>query len=102
MFLYLCDNIGTMEEGSNSVSNGQVDPDEQLLDDDDVYILIGWLCIIAEDMSMHMREPIRDNKLSGPEWIREIVYGHSDRCYEAFRMERHVFLNLCELMRAKG
>ncbi|XP_030445514.2 uncharacterized protein LOC115668158 [Syzygium oleosum] len=91
-----------MEGGSNSVSNGQVDPDEQLLDDDDVYILIGWSCIIAEDMSMHMREPIRDSKLSGPEWIREIVYEHSDRFYEAFRMERHVFLNLCELMRAKG
>ncbi|XP_056177353.1 malate dehydrogenase, cytoplasmic-like [Syzygium oleosum] len=40
IFLYLCDDIGTMEERSNSVSNGQVDLDEQFLDNDDFHILI--------------------------------------------------------------
>lgn len=104
-----------MEGGSsNSVSIEQVEPTEQFLDDndlepveqflddDDLDILIAWLCIVMVDMSMHMEEPIRDSKLSGPEWIREIVYGHSDRIYEAFKMERHVFLNLCDLMRTRG
>ncbi|XP_030462769.2 uncharacterized protein LOC115682628 [Syzygium oleosum] len=57
---------------------------------------------VSLNMSMHTREPIRDSKLSGPEWIREILYGHSDRVYEAFRMEMHVFLNLCDLMKARG
>jgi len=90
-----------MEGGSNSVSNEQVQPVEQFLDDD-INILVAWFCLAAMDTSLHTREPIRDSQLSGAEWIREIVHGHSDRIYEAFRMERHVFLNLCDLMRVRG
>ncbi|XP_056165612.1 uncharacterized protein LOC130137706 [Syzygium oleosum] len=91
-----------MEGGTNSVSNGEIAPVEKYLDKFDNDMIIAWLCTFSMDMFVHMREPIRDSKLSGPEWVREIVYGHSDRIYEAFRMERHVFLNLCDLMRARG
>ncbi|XP_056159720.1 uncharacterized protein LOC115667555 [Syzygium oleosum] len=91
-----------MKGGTNSVSNGEVAPVEQYLDEFDIDLIIGWLCTFSMDTFVHLREPIRDSKLSGPEWVREIVYGHSDRIYEAFRMERHVFLNLCDLMRARG
>jgi len=45
------------------------------------------MCIVAVDMCMHIKEPIRDSKLLRPEWIREIVYGHSNRIYEAFKMK---------------
>ncbi|KAL3747615.1 hypothetical protein ACJRO7_016420 [Eucalyptus globulus] len=90
-----------MEGGSNSVSNEQVQPVEQF-SGDDINILVAWLCLAAMETSLHTREPIRDSQLSGEEWIREIVHGHSDRIYEAFRMERHVFLNLCDLMRVRG
>jgi len=72
------------------------------LDDGNLDLLIGWLCLVAMDMSVHTKEPIRDSNLSGPEWMRELICGHSDRIYEAFRMERHVFLNLCDLMRIRG
>ncbi|KAL3729019.1 hypothetical protein ACJRO7_033591, partial [Eucalyptus globulus] len=75
---------------------------QQCLDEDDLSILLAWLCTVALDASVHTREPIRDSKLLGSEWIREIISGHSDRIYEAFRMERHVFLNLCDLMRVRG
>ncbi|XP_056164068.1 uncharacterized protein LOC130137309 [Syzygium oleosum] len=91
-----------MEGGQNSVSSGQVAQVKQVLDDIDIDVMIVWLNILELDMSVHTKEPIRDSKLSGPEWVREIIYGHSDRIYEAFRMERHVFLNLCGLMSARG
>lgn len=68
----------------------------------DLDILMAWLATVAVDMSMHTREPIRDSSLSGAQWIREVLHGHSDRVYEAFRMEIHVFLNLCGLMKEKG
>ncbi|KAL3720411.1 hypothetical protein ACJRO7_005259 [Eucalyptus globulus] len=91
-----------MEDGSNSISNEQVQSVDQILDDGNLDLLIGWLCLVAMDMSVHTKEPIRDRNLSGPEWMRELICGHSDRIYEAFRMERHVFLNLCDLMRIRG
>ena len=45
------------------------------------------------DMSIHMREPIRDSILSGPEWVREVLYGYLNRVYKVFRMERHIWPN---------
>ncbi|XP_048140961.1 uncharacterized protein LOC115743413 isoform X2 [Rhodamnia argentea] len=93
---------GNMEGDESGVYNCRVTPVEQDFDDFHLDILIAWLCIVMLDMSMHTREPIRDNVLSGPEWVREVLYGHPRRVYEAFRMERHVFLNLCDLMKARG
>ncbi|XP_042497659.1 uncharacterized protein LOC122076427 [Macadamia integrifolia] len=34
--------------------------------------------------------------------VHEILNGHADRCYQEFRMERHVFENLCRLMVHRG
>ncbi|XP_030444318.2 uncharacterized protein LOC115666804 [Syzygium oleosum] len=91
-----------VESSSNNGPIASVEPIEQVFDDFELNILKAWMCTVSVNMSMHTREPIRDSKLSGPEWIREILYGHSDRIYETFRMERHVFLNLCDLMKARG
>lgn len=100
-----CDGIGTMEGNGSSMNNGQVTSAQSVqeeFDDFDIDIVIAWLCLVVMDMSMHTREPIRDSILSGPEWVKEVLCGHSDRVYEAFRMERHVFLNLCGLMIERG
>lgn len=100
--------IGNMEDGQSSENNSQVASVEsvELVEYDftelDFEILIAWWFIATIDMSMRTREPIRDSILSGPEWMREILYGHSDRVYEAFRMQRHVFINLCDLLKARG
>ncbi|XP_056164296.1 uncharacterized protein LOC130137373 [Syzygium oleosum] len=51
---------------------------------------------------MHRTERIRNSVLTGPEWVSELLHGHSDRVYEAFRMERHVFLNLYGLLKSRG
>lgn len=94
-----------MDDGESSMSNEQVASVESIgqdFDDFDLDILLAWLATVAVDMSMHTKEPIRDSSLSGAQWIREVLHGHSDRVYEAFRMERHVFLNLCGLMKEKG
>lgn len=78
MLLYLCDDIGTMEDGSNNISNEQVQSVDPILDDGNLDLLIGWLCLVAMDMSVHTKEPIRDSNLSGPEWMRELICGHSE------------------------
>ncbi|XP_043725744.1 protein ALP1-like [Telopea speciosissima] len=60
------------------------------------------LLMYAQESSLHTREPIRDSALTGPERVCEVLEGHVDRCYEQYKMERHVFFNLCTLMREQG
>lgn len=102
LLTYFICGIGNMEGFESIDQVSAVESVEVYLDEEDIDILIAWLCITAMDMSMYTREPIRDSQLSGPEWMRELLHGHVDRIYEAFRMEKHVFGNLCRLMRSRG
>ena len=45
-----------------------------------------------------IREPCTDGSLPGAQWVNEILVGNSNRIFNIFRMERHVFINLCNLM----
>ncbi|KAL3734424.1 hypothetical protein ACJRO7_023731 [Eucalyptus globulus] len=92
-----------MEGDESSMCSDQVvtgESVEPIFDDFDIDIMIAWLNMVVVDMSLHSRE--LDIILSGPEWMMEVLQGHSYRIYESFRMERHVFLNLCDLMKARG
>ncbi|XP_048137325.1 uncharacterized protein LOC125315661 [Rhodamnia argentea] len=75
---------------------------DQDFDEDDYFLPTAWLYLTELHRSMHTRELVRDKILSGPNWMREVLHGHSDRAFKAFSMERHVFLNLCGLPKAKG
>ena len=37
----------------------------------------------------------RTNEQTGHPWVQEILEGHPIRCYEMFRMEKHVFYQFC-------
>ncbi|XP_056173704.1 uncharacterized protein LOC130139873 isoform X2 [Syzygium oleosum] len=97
-----------MEGGQSNWSNDQVASSETIVsgeqdfDEDELKMLLAWLCTAWLHRSMHMTERIRDNVLTGPQWVSELLHGHSDRVYEAFRMEGHVFLNLCGLLKSRG
>ncbi|XP_048138571.1 uncharacterized protein LOC115743588 [Rhodamnia argentea] len=94
--------IGNMEGVIAIASVGENEPSWEDFGDDYYHILMAWLCLGKLHKDMRTREPIRDSAFSGAQWIREIIHGHSDRVCEAFRMERHVFLNLCGLFTARG
>lgn len=53
-----------MEDESNSVSNGEVAAVEWYLNETDIDIIIAWLTLFISNISLHMKEPIRDSKLS--------------------------------------
>ncbi|KAI9116196.1 hypothetical protein K1719_013126 [Acacia pycnantha] len=73
--------------------------DDESIDDD---LAISNFFLIISNNSLHTKEPIRDSRLTGVEWVVELRFGHSDRIYEAFRMERFVFNKLCTLLIQKG
>nr|KYP47354.1 hypothetical protein KK1_031037 [Cajanus cajan] len=41
------------------------------------------------------KEPCRSSDQTGHSWVQDILQGHPIRCYEMFRMEKHVFNQLC-------
>ena len=41
------------------------------------------------------RTPCNTSSLTGPEYVKELLNGHTDRIYDSFRMDKHVFLRLC-------
>ncbi|XP_042479911.1 uncharacterized protein LOC122060877 [Macadamia integrifolia] len=73
-------------------------------DDDGEELILATLLIVQYHYSsdLYTREPRRDSAFTGAAWVHEVLHGHANRCYEEFGMERHVFLNLCLLMRHRG
>ncbi|XP_042488303.1 uncharacterized protein LOC122068492 [Macadamia integrifolia] len=73
-------------------------------DDDVEELILATLLIVQYHYSsdLYTREPRRDSAFTGATWVHEVLHGHANRCYEEFGMERHVFLNLCLLMRHRG
>ncbi|XP_057426609.1 uncharacterized protein LOC130720044 [Lotus japonicus] len=41
------------------------------------------------------KEPCSDGDQTGHSWVRKILQGHPIRCYQMFRMEKHIFHQLC-------
>ncbi|XP_026399247.1 uncharacterized protein LOC113295110 [Papaver somniferum] len=42
-----------------------------------------------------------DSILSGASHVDEVLNGHDARCQDSFRMEKHVFLRLCDMLKEK-
>ena len=45
-----------------------------------------------------IKNPCRTSTLTGHQWVQEILHGHHVRCYEQFRMKKHVFQQLCHAL----
>ncbi|XP_028783182.1 uncharacterized protein LOC114739297 isoform X2 [Neltuma alba] len=39
---------------------------------------------------------------NGAKFVDEVLNGHNQRCMENFRMDKHVFYKLCDILQAKG
>lgn len=42
-----------------------------------------------------VKTPCMDSYQTGNRWIMELLRGHASRCYRMFRMEKDVFIRLC-------
>ncbi|KAK3193602.1 hypothetical protein Dsin_024912 [Dipteronia sinensis] len=49
-----------------------------------------------------IKEPCRNSPRTGWMFIMEILNGNNRRCQEQFRMEKHVFVKLCDRLRSYG
>ncbi|KAK9270065.1 hypothetical protein L1049_025638 [Liquidambar formosana] len=49
-----------------------------------------------------IKEPCRNSPHTGWKFMMEILGGHEKRCHEMFRMEKHVFRELCDTLKGYG
>ncbi|XP_024641527.2 uncharacterized protein [Medicago truncatula] len=75
----------------------QLEHNTQEEEDDDTfeesYILAA---LLGEYATKYLcKEPCRTSELTGHAWVQEILQGNPTRCYEMFRMEKHIFHKLC-------
>ncbi|XP_043717675.1 uncharacterized protein LOC122665585 [Telopea speciosissima] len=67
--------------------------------DDDILMI----CELQRQIDHYrIREPLMDSRYTASIKVAEILNGHSNLCYEHFRMERHIFLNLRDKMVRNG
>lgn len=48
------------------------------------------------------RQAIRDKGEPGYEFVNKVMCGHEERCYDLFRMEKHVFRGLCNALKIRN
>uniref|UniRef100_A0A9I9EMA0 Nuclease HARBI1 n=1 Tax=Cucumis melo TaxID=3656 RepID=A0A9I9EMA0_CUCME len=48
------------------------------------------------------REPSHNLVSNGAKFVDEVLNGQNERCLEHFRMDKHVFYKLCDILQAKG
>ena len=42
------------------------------------------------------KTPQRTSMLSGAQFVRDMIEGHPQTCYELFQMDKETFMNLCD------
>lgn len=67
----------------------------------DVLVVAGIAACVDYFLRYIYKEPCRNSSYIGHMWVMDILNGLGNRCYEQFRMEKHVFQNLCSLFRDK-
>lgn len=68
--------------------------------DDEFHELVALGCVVSVSQWLKYidKEPCRTSAHTGYKWVMEVLNGHDKRCYEQFRMEKHVFRELLETL----
>ena len=80
-------------ESTDSSSTDSSDLDDELGD-----MLIVSL-ILEYERSFVSKIPCRTSMLTGKMYTLEFLAGHEARCYDSFRMEKHIFINFCNTLK---
>eukprot|EP00268_Persea_americana_P010511 TRINITY_DN14278_c0_g1_i3.p1 TRINITY_DN14278_c0_g1~~TRINITY_DN14278_c0_g1_i3.p1 ORF type:complete len:122 (+),score=4.78 TRINITY_DN14278_c0_g1_i3:2296-2661(+) len=71
-------------------------------DEGERFISKNFLWLMNQYGSSISKQPIRNASETGVDFMRKVLNGHPDRCYDLFRMEKHVFQNLCQALKSRS
>ncbi|XP_050897585.1 uncharacterized protein LOC127104449 [Lathyrus oleraceus] len=86
-----------MNDQNEQLDNNREEEDDNDDDDDEFFQQASFVAALIGEyaVSQLCKEPCRTSELSGHAWVQEILQGNSTRCYEMFRMEKHIFNLIC-------
>jgi hypothetical protein len=71
-------------------------------DSDEEFGEILLFCALDEYHKLYLsKQPCRNSVLTGHDYVLEIMNGNPSRCYDQLRMDKSVFLSLCNVLREK-
>ena len=80
-------------------NNNDQNFDDESDDEHDFYQLVLAGCAAAATFtSFQEKKPCRTSSHTGYKFVMDVLNGHEIRCFEQFRMEKHVFMNLLETL----
>ncbi|CAN0906787.1 Protein ALP1-like [Linum grandiflorum] len=83
----------------NQLYDSESDADFDTDSDDEKCML---LLLLLESKKNKKRMPCRTSMRQGHDWVRELLHDHPGRIYEQLQMDKHIFLNFCEELKAHG
>ncbi|RVX08681.1 Protein ALP1-like [Vitis vinifera] len=80
-------------------NNNDQNFDDESDDEHDFYQLVLAGCAAAATFTnFKEKKPCRTSSHTGYKFVMDVLNGHEIRCFEQFRMEKHVFMNLLETL----
>ncbi|KAF7812523.1 putative harbinger transposase-derived nuclease domain-containing protein [Senna tora] len=92
--------LGSMSLTSSSNNNDNVDDKVLTSEDDNIFDMTVCAAGIVVEYYLKycLKTSSRTSSHTGFHFVREILEGHCTRCYEMFRMEKHVLIALCRTL----
>ena len=82
-----------------SSNNNDQNFDDESNDEHDFYQLVLPSCAAAITLtSFKEKKPCRTSSHIGYKFVVDVLNGHQIRCFEQFKMAKHVFMNLLETL----
>jgi len=90
------------DDGSNDdgLSDDSIIMDDHTSDDMEDIMMFRYL--IASRRSVFTSRPCKTSSLTGKSFMFEILNGHPTICHQMFRMQKHMSLNFCDVLKEKG
>ncbi|KAL6345455.1 hypothetical protein AAG906_017174 [Vitis piasezkii] len=93
------DQIAWLKHKHMPSNNNDQNFDDESDDEHDFYQLVLAGCAAAATFtSFKEKKPCRTSSHTGYKFVMDVLNGHEIRCFEQFRMEKHVFMNLLETL----
>ncbi|KAK2662150.1 hypothetical protein Ddye_000724 [Dipteronia dyeriana] len=89
------DNKDSDSDGSYG-DNEHSDSDES--NDDYEYLHTGVALCVHQFLKYNLKVPCRISSHTGYKFVMEVLKDHKNRCHQQFRMEKQVFIRLCNLL----
>ncbi|XP_038973723.1 protein ALP1-like isoform X1 [Phoenix dactylifera] len=103
MFYFLHNMFSTGMGSIDNSSEENYSSEDEIVDNDNYNILLtATVGMVTEYYTKYIeKEPCRTSYQTGYKFVSEILHGNPYRCQQQFRMEKHVFINLCMELKIK-